>query len=129
MRAVEAFCGPVRSQRRAASLRAVQLIRRAGFVLKLEQVKRFPAPGADVFKQHLPHALLDSGYGREDLEHLNRLLFHEGEDREPPGLAHVPIRYPAGCVSGCAGASTLGRPSVWGVTPGPWRGPRLPCWR
>lgn len=117
-RILEVFCRPVREQRRQGALKALELIWKAGFRITLEQVSRFPAPGAEIFKQHLLHALLEAGYGRDNPRELHRLLFHEGDDGEPPGLAHVPVRYPPAweavqVVQTVGGVSVLAHPTLY----------------
>lgn len=113
---LERFCAPVRRQRREAGDRILDLLQGAGYRIRRVDVERYAPSGW--FKNHFQAALRAAGYGKEDPAALDAKLFAEGGAAAPPGLAHVPIRYPrvqeaVAAVRAAGGLPVLAHPGLY----------------
>src|SRR5690606_12640794 len=91
--ALAAVCDPLVAQRGQASRRMVTTLIEHGYDITWEQVERYAAGGSCVFKQHIMHALMDSGYCSELFGDLYRQLFSRSGEDDRPGIAYIPLRY------------------------------------
>src|SRR5690606_27272347 len=91
--ALSALCDPIIAQRHEASERMANKLIEAGYAISWEQVERFAAGSACVYKQHIMHALMESGYCEELFGQLYRRLFTRAGDGGVMGSAYVPMRY------------------------------------
>ncbi|WP_127578962.1 PHP domain-containing protein [Paenibacillus koleovorans] len=91
--ALARLCGPIVEQRHQASFRMVQRLVEAGYRLSWEQVLGYAQGGSCVYKQHIMHALVDSGQSPELFGVLYKQLFSRSDEQERTGSALVPLKY------------------------------------
>ncbi len=91
--ALAELCNPIVDQRHQASVEMVQKLNVAGYKVTWEQVLRYAEGGSAVYKQHIMHALMDSGYCEELFGTLYRKLFSRNGEGGQPGLAYIPLVY------------------------------------
>jgi hypothetical protein len=118
-RELDSYCEPVQAQRREAAVMILDRLRLAGYPIGEADLARLVPPGGVAFKKHFQAALRSAGYGRANPEELDRRLFAEGGIQSPPGLAHVPIRYPdvreaVAAVRRAGGVPVLAHPGLYG---------------
>ncbi|WP_027416781.1 PHP domain-containing protein [Aneurinibacillus terranovensis] len=91
--AIEELCSPLLKERHQASSIMVSNLIQAGYNISWEQVLKFAEGGTGVYKQHIMHGLIESGYTQTIYGELYKKLFSRGQDGETPGVAYVPIEY------------------------------------
>jgi predicted metal-dependent phosphoesterase TrpH len=92
--AIEKLCRPLIEGRQQNSSKMVEILRHKGYQITWEQVLDYTEEeGTGVYKQHIMHALMDSGYCEEIEGELYQELFSRGEKGRQPGIAHIPMHY------------------------------------
>ncbi|CAM4233013.1 PHP domain-containing protein [Paenibacillus alkaliterrae] len=91
--ALEELCAPLLDMRHHASYVMVNRLIEAGYNITWEQIAKYASGGTGVYKQHIMHALIDSGYTSSIYGDVYRKLFSRGQNGEAPGIAFVPMKY------------------------------------
>ncbi|MCL6459402.1 MAG: phosphatase [Gorillibacterium sp.] len=87
------LCNPLLAERHQNCYLIVKQLVDAGYKITWEQVQQFAKGGTGVYKQHIMHALLVSGYTKTIYGDLYKKLFSRGKDGETPGIAYLPTTY------------------------------------
>lgn len=91
--AIDQLCTPLVEKRHQASEIMVGKLIEAGYSIRWDQVEKFAEGGTGVYKQHIMHALLESGYTETIYGDLYKKLFSRGKAGEAPGIAFVLLQY------------------------------------
>lgn len=91
--AIETLCQPLVEKRHNISNEMVQRLIAAGYNITWERCLELSSGGTGVYKQHIMHGLIETGYTDSIYSPLYKKLFNRGHNGEKPGIAFIPMEY------------------------------------
>lgn len=91
---LQQLCQHLISSRHQSSLMSIEKLKKAGYPISLEKVKKYVAnDGTGIYKQHIMHALVEMGYASSIFGKEYKKLFSSGNNGKQAGIAYHDTEY------------------------------------
>lgn len=106
------FCKDLRVRRIENSIMMIEKIVKLGYKISLEQVKEFAKKSTGIFKQHIMHALIQSGYSETIYSPLYYELFNAKDGKVFTPLVYIDVFDAVQAIKQCNGLAVLAHPAL-----------------